>query len=160
MRVLITFALLLLIPGLNAQTLPVNDSTEIVSIITDWNNAWKIKDHQLGSKGYSNDAKFTNAFGDAKNGRAEIEGLLKEVFSLPFVMSGSSITKEQTFQVLGENIVLVHTLVERAGQKLPDNSVLPVRKTTHLRVFKKINSQWSIHAHLISDAKDKREPKK
>jgi uncharacterized protein (TIGR02246 family) len=125
MRAILALALIFSIPGLKAQTIPVNDSVEIVAVIADWNNAWEIKDHKLASKGYSEDAKFTNAFGDSKNGRSEVEQLLKEVFSLSFVMSGHSITKEQTFQKLSESIVMVHTLVERTGQKLPDNTVLP-----------------------------------
>lgn len=155
MRVFLTVTFALLLSNLNAQNLQSKDSIQIVSIIEDWNKAWKIKDYLLASKGYNIDAKFTNAFGDSKNGKIEIEQLLQEVFSLQFVMSGVSSTVKQTFQVLTDQVIVVHTYEERAGQKLPDNTLLPTRRTTHLRVFQNINSEWKITSHLISDAKDK-----
>ena len=52
----------------------------------------------LGAKGYSHDAYFTNAFGDKRNGQNEVEALLKQVFSLPFVMAGHSETSEHRFR--------------------------------------------------------------
>lgn len=137
------------------QQIQTSDSLEIVSMIKDWDNSWNSKDHHLASKWYSDDARFTNAFGHKMTGRQEIEGLLKEVFSLPFVMSGKSETVEQFFQPLDENIVLVHTVVERTGQKMPDGSAIPSRRTSHLRVFEKNARGWQVKAHLISDARDR-----
>ena len=89
----------------------------------------------------------------------EREVLLKEVFALPFVMSGKSETTEHRFQVLDDNHVIVHTAVVRKGQQMPGDSVLPDRKTTHLRVFQEESNGWKIKAHLISDARDKQSPK-
>lgn len=142
------------------QGFSARDSMQIVLIINDWNKAWDIKDHLLASKWYSEDAKFTNAFGDKKNGRKEIEALLKEVFSLPFVMAGKSETAYQTFQPLSADLVIIHTGVVRKGQKMPDESTIPERKTTHLRVIQKSEvGGWQIKAHLISDARDKQSSK-
>ncbi|MFN4315487.1 MAG: YybH family protein [Chitinophagaceae bacterium] len=142
-----------------AQRLSSNDSLQIHSMIEDWDRAWNEKDYSLAAKWYSSDASFTNAFGDKRMGRKEVEALLKEVFSLPFVMAGQSETTEHRFQVLSYNTVIVHTAVLRKGQKMPDGSVLPDRKTTHLRVFGRENAGWVIKAHLISDARDKQSPK-
>ena len=142
-----------------AQSLASKDSLQIHSMIEDWNKAWNAKDYRLAAKWYSNDARFTNAFGDKRTGQKDVEALLKEVFSLPFVVSGKSETTEHRFQVLGHDLVIVHTAVVRKGQQMPDGSVLPDRMTTHLRVFQQDGTGWIIKAHLISDARDKQSPK-
>jgi uncharacterized protein (TIGR02246 family) len=153
--------LILLIAPLfaDAQTLSQKDSLQISSIISDWDNAWNIKDPVLATKGYSAKAVFTNAFGDKRMGQKEIQALLTEVFALPFVMSGKSETTEHRFQVIDNKVVIVHTAVIRKGQKMPDGSIIPDRKTTHMRVFEKTKNGWLIQAHLISDARDKQAPK-
>lgn len=143
----------------SGQNLSSQDSIQILTIIDDWNKAWQTKDYVLGAKGYSHDARFTNAFGDKRNGQKEVEALLKEVFSLPFVMAGQSETSEHRYQLLSSTAVIVHTAVIRKGQQTPDGAVLPDRQTTHMRVFEKITGKWEIKAHLISDARDKQAPK-
>lgn len=143
----------------NAQSLSSKDSLQIYSVIEDWNRAWDTKDYVLAAKWYSGDARFTNAFGDKRNGKKEVEALLKEVFALPFVMSGKSATAEHRYQVLSNNQVILHTAVVRKGQKMPDGSVLPDRQTTHLRVFHREADGWKVKAHLISDARDKQSSK-
>jgi uncharacterized protein (TIGR02246 family) len=142
-----------------AQSLSSKDSLQIYSMIDDWNKAWDIEDYMLAAKWYSGDARFTNAFGDKRTGQKDIEVLLKEVFALPFVMSGKSEQTEHRFQVLDNRNVIVHTAVVRKGQKMPDGSLLPDRMTSHLRVFQQENKGWKIKAHLISDARDKQSPK-
>lgn len=137
-----------------AQSISKSDSLEIVTKIDDWNKGWKVKDYKLATKWYSPTAEFTNAFGHNKVGKTEIENLLKEVFQLPFVMAGNSKVAKQKFIPLGKNVVLVITLIERTGQKTPDEKELGVRQTTHHRVFKK-ESEWLIASHLISDARDR-----
>jgi len=143
----------------SGQSLSSRDSITILSIINDWNQAWETKDYLLAAKGYSHDAGFTNAFGDKRNGQKEVQDLLNEVFSLPFVMSGKSETAEHRFQVLNNTTVIVHTSVVRKGQQMPDGTVMPDRQTTHMRVFQKMGDTWTIKGHLISDARDKQSSK-
>lgn len=154
-KILASVSILLYTYTSNAQILSSKDSLQIQSIIDDWNKAWDVKDYVLAAKGYSVDARFTNAFGDKRFGQKEIEALLKKVFALPFVMSGKSKTTEHKYQVLSNNHVIVHTAVIRKGQQMPDNTVLPDRQTTHLRVFQRDKNKWETVAHLISDARDK-----
>lgn len=135
------------------QTISKSDSIEIANKIEDWNKGWQVKDYKLATKWYSDIAEFTNAFGHTRIGQSDIEGLLKEVFQLPFVMAGDSKVTKQKFIALDEKIVLVITSIERTGQKTPDEKELGVRQTTHHRVFKKDN-EWLIVGHLISDARD------
>ena len=156
MKYLITFIFAFTISQKSySQELLPKDSTQIIAMINDWNKAWEVKDHVLAAKWYSNDATFTNAFGDKKKGQVEINSLLMKVFALPFVMSGKSETNKHEFQPLNQKNIIVHTAVVRKGQQMPDGSVIPDRQTTHLRVFKKNNRGWEIVSHLISDARDK-----
>ena len=153
---LIVFSSMLSVSGQNQSS---QDSIQILAIIEDWNKAWQTKDYVLAAKGYSQDANFTNAFGDKRNGQDKVEALLKEVFALPFVMAGHSETSEHRYQVLSTTTVIVHTAVIRKGQQMQDGSVLPDRQTTHMRIFQKTAGKWEIKAHLISDARDKQAPK-
>ena len=141
------------------QIIPAADSLKIVSILEDWNKGWQTKDFMVATKGYSDDARFTNAFGDKCMGRDQIQALLQKVFSLSFVMAGSSETVSKEFQILGSEEVVVYSFVIRKGQEMPDGSVLPDRQTSHMRVFQKIQGTWLIKGHLISDARDKQMPK-
>ena len=156
------FIFFITLPGAmiaSGQNLSSQDSVQILSVINDWNRAWQTKDHVLAAKGYSHDARFTNAFGDKRNGQKEVQDLLKAVFALPFVMAGNSETTEHRYQVLNGANVIVHTSVIRKGQQTPDASALPDRQTTHMRVFQKNSDKWEIKGHLISDARDKQGPK-
>lgn len=155
MRSVLFSCCLLILTNVYSQQVADKDSLNIMSMISDWDQSWNSKDHLLASKWYSSDARFTNAFGHTKTGRSEIEALLKEVFALPFVMSGQSRTVSNTFQLLSSDVIIVHTLVERSGQKMPDGTAMPTRQTTHLRVFQKAGSSWQIKSHLISDARDR-----
>lgn len=160
MKQLFTLVTILIVAlASNAQSLSSKDSLQIQSMIDDWNKAWDVKDYLLAAKWYSGDARFTNAFGDKCRGQKQVEALLKDVFALPFVMSGKSETTDHKYQILDGNCVIVHTAVIRKGQQMPDNSILPDRQTTHLRVFQRENNEWKIKAHLISDARDKQSTK-
>ncbi len=130
------------------------DKKSIEQAIENWNVAWKTKNAKMAAQDYSDDADWTNAYGMKQKGRAEIEKILTEVFSLAFVMEGNSETIEQTIRFLKADLATVITRVERKGQKLPSGEVLPTRKTSHLRVFLKTNKKWQIVSHLISDARD------
>lgn len=160
MKLVITFVFILItIFSANGQVLTSKDSLQIRSMMDDWNKAWESKDYKLASKWYSTDARFTNAFGDKRNGQKEVENLLKEVFSLPFVMSGKSEPTEHLFQTINNSVVVVHSAVIRKGQQMPDGTVMADRLTTHMRLFERVNGEWRIKAHLISDARDKVLPK-
>jgi uncharacterized protein (TIGR02246 family) len=160
MKLVITFLIsLMTLFSSYGQVLNSKDSLQIRSMMDDWNKAWESKEYKLAAKWYSADARFTNAFGDKRNGQKEVENLLREVFSLPFVMSGKSETTEHFFQTINTNLVVVHSGVIRKGQRMPDGTVMADRLTTHMRLFERVKGEWKIKAHLISDARDKVIPK-
>lgn len=95
----------------------------------------------MAAQDYSTDADWTNAFGMKKKGRAEIEQILAEVFSLP-LMEGRSRTAEQSVRFIKSDVALVVTRVERAGQRTPSGAELGIRQTSHLRVLMK--NRWAL----------------
>lgn len=135
------------------QQITSKDSIEITNKINDWNKGWKQKDYKLTTQWYSDQAEFTNAFGHNMIGQDSIETFMNHVFKLPFVMAGDSKVTGQKFIPLSEEIVLVVTSIERTGQQTNEGKELGIRKTTHHRIFK-MNKEWFIVAHLISDARD------
>lgn len=151
-RILILTLILGAISTSNAQDITKKDSIRIVEKVKDWNRAWKIKDADLASKWYSEDADFTNAFGFSMIGKTAINKYLSRVFKLDFVMSGNSEQTSLKLKRVSDHSVLVVSTISRKGQKLSDDSELGTRKTTHHRLFHK-NEDWKIIAHLISDAR-------
>ena len=131
----------------------------IGAIVDDWNRAWQIKDPVLAAAGYSEQAEFTNAFGFSRTGRGAIETYLTEVFGFDFVMAGSSREVFRDVQFLRQDVALVRSKIERAGQKTGDGAELGVRHTSHLRVFSLAGGTWHIVSHLISDARETKRPK-
>lgn len=130
------------------------DQVLIEQVVENWNKAWQTKDAQLAAQDYSDDADWTNAFGMKRKGRAEIEKILTQVFSIPSVMAGQSKTIEQSVRFIKPDVALVWTRVERAGQRAPSGAELGTRQTSHLRVLMKSERRWKIVSHLISDARD------
>ena len=134
------------------------DRVAIERAVENWNAAWKFKDPALAAQDYSDSADWTNAFGMSRVGRMEIERLLTEVFSLPFVMAGDSETVAQEIRFVAPDLALVTTRVQRKGQRNPSGQDIGQRRTSHLRVFAKTDGRWQIISHLISDARDTRAP--
>ena len=123
-----------------------------------WYTAWESKDPKLASQDYSDDAIWVNAFGMRQVGRQAIEQTLRKVFNMKFVMSGKSRTVEKTVRFINPSVALVTSGVERVGQQTASGEALPVRRTSHLRVFVKTSGKWQIVSHLISDARSKDQP--
>jgi len=134
------------------------DSAAVERVVENWNQAWRTRDARLGASDYSDDADWMNAFGQKAKGRAEIQQVLERVFSLPFVMTGHSRVVEQTIGRLSREVAVVWTKVERTGQLTPSGESLGTRHTTHCRILTKLDVNWKIVAHLISDARSTDQP--
>lgn len=152
MKAFTYFLVLFMAAQLHAQQISKKDSLQIVQRVDDWNQAWKIKDPVLAAKWYSDEADFTNAFGFSMIGRQAIEEYLTRVFKMDFVMAGNSEQTSLKLKYISENAILVVSTISRKGQKMSDDSEVGPRRTTHHRLFQK-DGDWTITAHLISDAR-------
>jgi len=133
------------------------DSAALVAVLDRWYLAWETRDAALGAQDYADAAEWTNAFGMTRHGRTEIEATLREVFALPFVISGESHPTTQAIRWLRPDVALVVSRVERTDQQIPGGAPLGTRQTTHHRVFVRTGGEWRIASHLISDARNRQE---
>nr|WP_299069641.1 SgcJ/EcaC family oxidoreductase [uncultured Allomuricauda sp.] len=143
----------------HAQNLPnqkySNDVQAIKETINNWDTAWEKKDLELAIQDYADTTDWTNAFGDRVQSKNELKKLLELIFSMDFVMSGKNNYGVPYITFLTDQIATVRSKNIRTNQKWADGSKMQDRDINHLRVYKKINGQWLIINHMISQAHSK-----
>ena len=132
------------------------ESERIIRTIENWNEGWDKKDVELAISDYSEDTDWTNAFGDRMQSKSELRELLKEIFAMDFVMEGTDNYQNDDVQFLTDNFALLRSINIRKGQKWSDGTLMNDRYIHHLRVYKKINNEWKIISHMISQANEKK----
>ncbi|SMG39611.1 hypothetical protein SAMN05661096_02647 [Marivirga sericea] len=128
------------------------DKKAIFKTLENYNLGWERRDVELTIKDYADSTDWTNAFGDRVRTKEELSILLKEVFSLDFVMSGKQNYASHDLTFLSDHIALLRSRNLREGQKYSSGKAMPDRDINHLRVYEKIDGQWKIVSHMISQA--------
>lgn len=131
-------------------------SEKIVRTVDNWNEGWDTKDVELAIADYSEDTDWTNAFGDRMQSKSELRELLTEIFAMDFVMEGTDNYQNGDVQFLTDDIALLRSTNIRTGQKWSDGTFMNDRYIHHLRVYQKINDEWKITDHMISQAQEKK----
>lgn len=129
---------------------------KIMNTIDNWNDGWDAKDVDLAVKDYSENTDWTNAFGDRVQSKQELRNLLEKIFALDFVMAGEGNYVNDDVKFLTDDIALLRSTNIRKGQKWSDGSIMNDRHIHHLRVYQKINNEWKIISHMISQAHEKK----
>ena len=133
------------------------DREEIMQTFESWNQGWAETDADIAVQDYSNDTDWTNAFGDRFQGREALRDGLAYVFSLGFVMAGTSAGNEFIdIDFLSADVAIVRSKLVRKGQRLSTGEPMPDRHINHLRVYQKRDGRWLIVSHMISQAQVKR----
>ncbi len=132
------------------------ESEKIIRTIDNWNEGWNKKDVELAISDYSEDTDWTNAFGDRMQSKSELRELLKEIFAMDFVMEGIDNYQNEDVQFLTDNYAMLRSTNIRKGQKWSDGTLMNDRYIHHLRVYKKVNNEWKIISHMISQANEKK----
>jgi len=149
-------AILLLLPATTPAQTP-EDRDAIFATLESWGRGWAERDAEVAVADYSEDADWTNAFGDRFQGRAALQEGLAFIFSLDFVMSGDSPGEEYAdLEFLSSDIALLRSKLVRTGQKTSTGEVMADRHIHHLRVYQRLEGRWQIVSHLISQAQVKR----
>nr|WP_298999399.1 hypothetical protein [uncultured Allomuricauda sp.] len=133
-----------------------SDSKKILKTIDNWNKGWQLKDVDLAIKDYSRNTDWTNAFGDRMQSKTELRQLLTEIFAMDFVMNGVDNYVNDDVKFLSDDIALLRSTNIRTGQKWSDGTLMNERYIHHLRVYQKINDEWKITDHMISQAHEKK----
>ena len=131
-------------------------SEKILMTIDNWNEGWDKKEVELAISDYSEDTDWTNAFGDRMQSKSELRQLLTEIFAMDFVMDGKDSYVNDDVQFLTDDIALLRSTNIRTGQKWSDGTLMDDRYIHHLRVYQKINNEWKITDHMISQAHEKK----
>ncbi len=132
------------------------ESKKILKTIDNWNEGWTKKDVELAISDYSEDTDWTNAFGDRIQSKSELRDLLNEIFAMDFVMEGTDNYQNEDVQFLTHDYALLRSTNIRKGQKWSDGTFMNDRYIHHLRVYQKINNEWKITDHMISQAQEKK----
>lgn len=105
---------------------------------------------------YSEDADWTNAFGRTLKGRDAIVDYLRELFADPNFSDGEMQGEPQVeARQISENVVLIKTYMEIAGQKTVEGGTLPTRRNHSLKVLRRQNdNSWRIVSEIYMDARD------
>ena len=133
------------------------DKAAVLSVFDSWNLGWAERDAAMAVRDYAEDADWTNAFGDRLQGRDALREGLEYVFSLDFVMTGSSRGNDYAdVTFLSPDIALIRSKLVRTGQRVSTGELMPDRHIHHLRVLRRNGERWEIVSHLISQAHEKR----
>ncbi|WP_298895125.1 hypothetical protein [uncultured Psychroserpens sp.] len=139
----------------NKTELTIDHSSDLKKInktIKDWDIAWETKDLNLAIKHYTDETDWTNAFGARVQSKEKLKDLLNRIFNMDFVMSGENNYGENEITFVNDSIATVRSQNIRKNQKWPDGSIMEDRIINHLRVYQKLNDNWFITDHMISQA--------
>ncbi len=157
MKPAISLLLLVVVWPFNSWAQSDADRDAILKTFDSWNEAWARVDADLAVRDYSEDTDWTNAFGDRFEGRQALRDGLARIFSLGFVMAGTSAENEFTdIDFLSSDIAIVRSKLIRTGQQTSSGELMPDRHINHLRVYQKRDGRWLIVSHMISQAQEKR----
>lgn len=155
MRTILIVSMILAVWTVNAQH-EMPDIKPLRQAINNWYEAWDTKDVELAVKDYGWDCDWTNAFGDRVRGKDELRALLTRIFAMDFVMAGESENTFDDFTFLTDDIAYVRSQTVRKGQKQRDGTLMDDRLVNHLRIFWRLDDEWQIVSHLISQALPKK----
>lgn len=133
------------------------DRAAVLQTLNSWTRGWTQADASVAVEDYAEDVDWTNAFGDRFQGRDALRKGLEHIFSLDFVMAGTSAGNEFTdVTFLTPDVALIRSKLVRTGQQRSSGSLMPDRHVHHLRVVQRRDGRWQIVSHLISQAQEKR----
>ena len=118
-------------------------------------SAFKHHDVELLRDVYTDDVNWTNAFGRHIEGKEKVIQYLKGLFQEPRFTSGQLKGRpEADVQVVTDDVVVVNTYAEIAGQKTTKGDI-PLRRNHSLKVLVKTkDNHWRIASEMYMDARD------
>ena len=157
MRILIAVLLSVLVVSCSSPGHTEGDRAAVLATLDSWNRGWTEADASVAVEDYSEDIDWTNAFGDRFQGRDSLREGLEFIFSLGFVMAGTSSGNEVAdVNFLTPDVALIRSKLVRIGQQRSNGLPMPDRHINHLRVLHRREGRWQIVSHLISQAQEKR----
>ena len=130
------------------------DAALIGEVLAQVGRGYATLNADLVADAYTDQADWTNAFGQSRQGRDQIRDYLKGVFRSEAFRSGQGVGPPQvSLRLVRPGVAVAHLVSERVGQQtMGTGRAIPLRKIHQLMVLAKAGDRWSIEAELIMDA--------
>lgn len=135
--------------------LPQADQDALSATLAALLNGFQQRDADQLDVVYSDDADWINAYGTTRKGRADIVEYLRGLFRDGNFDAGELVAPPQsTLRRLTDDVVLVSTHLQIAGQLLVDGSAIDLRDNHSLRVVaRQPNGEWRVESEMYMDAR-------
>jgi uncharacterized protein (TIGR02246 family) len=131
------------------------DAQAISSLMRRFGQARSANDAKGAAAAFSDDAEWTNAFGDVVRGSANLEKFLAWLFAgdEPGTTQGESTSyKPLSIRYLGDDVAILHGMTQ--STRGPARSGEGPRRVHLTWVVAKDNDEWRIVHQMIADARD------
>jgi uncharacterized protein (TIGR02246 family) len=127
-----------------------SDEATIRQTVIGLQDAWNRHDMKAFANLFAEDADFVNVAGAWWKGRSEIEQ--KHQASHATIFRDSTLSVEEVdIRFLTPDIAIAHVSTSLVGQKTPDGTVVPQRRTLLTQVLQKQSGKWMIVASHNTD---------
>ncbi|MCB5164655.1 SgcJ/EcaC family oxidoreductase [Streptomyces bambusae] len=104
---------------------------------------------------YAEDAELTNVVGRTLSGRQAVLGHLRRLFAEPRFLAGRPVGETRSqLRWVTDDVVVVRTYQERAGQQTTSGAVLPTRRTHSLKVLRREDDAWRVVSDFYMDERE------
>lgn len=141
------------LPGLAA--LPAPDQAAIAATLGRLMRGFAERNADLLEGIYTNNADWVNAFGSVKHGNAEIVEYLRGLFGDANFDAGQLVAPPTSrLQKVTDDVVVVSTALQVAGQLLVDGAEIALRDNHSLHVMaRQKDGRWLIVSEMYSDSR-------
>jgi uncharacterized protein (TIGR02246 family) len=116
----------------------------------------RTRDSHIERAIYGPDAVWINAFGRRLTGPDSIEAFLARLYA-DSGFAKSRLVRQDAPEVwfIRPDVAVVHEYLETEGQRLPDGSVIPVRRVHTTFVLSKESGRWLVRYQFIGDERER-----
>ena len=153
------FVLMLAIAGNLTGQRRAADSIAVLHVIERLTEAMRTRDAHAERTVYAPEAVWINAFGRRRVGPDSIEAFLGRLYADSGYAASRLVRHEPPeVQFIRPDVAVVHEYHEREGQRLPDGSVVPIRRVHTTFVLSKERGRWLVQYQFIGDERERPKP--
>ena len=127
------------------------DEAAIRTIVGHWQQNWDHFDASVLQGDYAEDADWQNAFGVRRHGSADIVAFVAGVVKRPQNQGRHTTWGTPQIRFIRPDVAIAWRDYQTGGNRAPDGSALPQRRTHSTWILAKDGGKWSIVSQVISD---------
>jgi uncharacterized protein (TIGR02246 family) len=135
--------------------LPQSDQDAVFTTLFNLLSGFRERDADQLNDVYSDDADWVNAFGTTQHGGRDIVAYLRGLFADDNFNAGElAAPPASRIRRLTDDVVIVSTHLQVAGQLLVDGSAIELRDNHSLRILaRQPNGSWRVESEMYMDAR-------